>query len=127
MADQPINALAAGAFIAKAQPQAKPMAKLPDGSGAFRATIPTPKRAAPVRNSQFQRPNPATNAGRVPKPTGPGERQLDGTRTPTFDAPQKRPGLATREPAPARSSGGSGLEVAMAAEADRLHPPKRRS
>lgn len=127
MADQPINALAEGAagrFIAKAAA----MRKLPDGSGSFTATVPTPKRAAPPqRNAQFQHANPATNAGRVPRPTGQGERQLDGTRTQTFDPPQKRPGLADREPAPARSSGGSGLEAAMAAEADRLHPPRRRS
>lgn len=126
MADQPTNALAtpsAGRFVAKAA------ARLPDGSGAFTATVPTPKRpAAPQsRQPQFQRPNPATNAGRVPRPTGQGERQLDGTRTATFDPPQKKPGLSAREAAPARSSGGSGLEAAMAAEADRLHPPKRRS
>lgn len=123
--DQPINALAApgaGKFVAKAA------ARLPDGSGALIASVPTPRRPAPPvsRQPQFQRPNPANNAGRVPRPTGPGERQLDGTRTQTFDAPQKKPGLAAREPAPARSSGGSGLEAAMAAEADRLHPPKRR-
>lgn len=125
MTDQPVNALAApaaGKFVAKAP------TRLPDGSGAFVAAVPGPKRAAapPARNSQFQRPNPANNAGRVPRPTGPGERQLDGSHTQTFDQPQKKPGLAPREAAPARSSGGSGLEAAMAAEADRLHPPKRR-
>lgn len=125
MTDQPINALAAaaaGRFVARAAQ------KLPDGSGVLTATVSTPRKAAtPQRHSEFQRPNPQTNAGRVPKPTGPGERQLDGTRTQTFDQPQKKPGLAPREPAPARSSGGSGLEAAMAAEADRIHPVRRRS
>lgn len=89
-----------------------------------------PPRSAPSQNaakpSRFQTPNPTTNAGRVPRPTGPGERQLDGTRTQTFDPPQKKPGLAEREPAP-RRVGESGLEAAMAAEADRLHPRKQRS
>lgn len=124
MTDQPVNALAApaaGKFVAKAP------SRLPDGSGAFVAKVQTARPQAPAsRQPQFQRPNPANNAGRVPRPTGPGERQLDGSHTQTFDQPQKKPGLAAREPAPSRSSGGSGLEAAMAAEADRLHPPKRR-
>lgn len=73
----------------------------------------------------FSRPNAANNAGGVPRKTGDGQRQLDGSRTPEFSQPQKRPGMAERQPAPHSSSGGSGMEHAMGALADQLHPRKQ--
>lgn len=126
MTDAPqINVLATQAFRLPAKSSAA--RKAPDGSGAGPAPtqVGLPKRAAQAPNaaraSQFQRPNPQTNAGGLARITGVGERQLDNTHTSTFEPPQKRPGLAERQPAP-RRVGESGLEAAMAAEADRLHP-----
>lgn len=55
-----------------------------------------------------------------PVETGPGERQLDGSRTATFSQPKVKPGLVARPPAPARPSD-SGMERAMGAHADELH------
>lgn len=63
----------------------------------------------------------------MPHRTGPGEKQLDGTRTPEFSQPQRKPGLAERQPAPHKSSGGTGLEHAMGSLADELHPRKQHS
>lgn len=125
--DQPINVLA----VTPADPS-KPMkrpvwgAVKPDGSGSFVATINTTPRKAPPQVRQPQRVDPNTARNGVPRQVGPGERQLDGTRTPTFSPPVKKGGLAAREAAPARSSGGSGLESAMASLADQLHPPRQR-
>lgn len=56
-----------------------------------------------------------------PVMTGRGERQLDGTRTPTFSQPKKHPGLAPQDPVPNRASD-SGMERAMQDHADRVHP-----
>lgn len=133
MVDQPINALAASVTAAPHGKPTNPWAgkgkplRLPDGSGAFVATIgttrPKPKEAAsPSRSPQFQTPSKLTNAGGVPRQVGAGERQLDGTRSPEFSQPQRKPGLSERQPAPSASSGGSGLESAMADLADQLHP-----
>lgn len=70
-------------------------------------------------------PKPSVAAHGVPRMTGHGERQLDGSRTPTFNQPApKRSGMAPREAAPARSSGGSGMEASMGALADKLHPQR---
>lgn len=57
----------------------------------------------------------------APVITGPGERQLDGNRTPTVSQPVKKGGLASRDPVPNRDSD-SGMERAMQASADQLHP-----
>lgn len=126
VADKPINVMAQ-----EAPPKANPWAKKPKGEApaedrADKSGEGRKDRVEDSRSPQFQRPNPQTNAGGVPRPTARGERQLDGSRTTEFSQPQKKPGLPPRGPAPAASSGGSGLEAAMAAEADRLHPPKRR-
>lgn len=98
-------------------------------SAAAKAPAAPPKRQPRYepqsRSPQFQRPNPSNNAGGVPRRTGSGERQLDGTRTPEFSQPQKKPGLAERQPAPHKSSGGSGLEHAMGSLADQLHPRRQ--
>jgi hypothetical protein len=56
-----------------------------------------------------------------------GEKQLDGSPTQQMSKPHKKGGLAERGPSPAKSSSDrvSGLEAAMAAEADRHHPRTR--
>lgn len=104
-------------------------ASKPAPTQVWKRPVPAKPAEPAARTSPFQRPNPQTNAGRVPRPVGQGERQLDGTHTPTFDQPQKKPGLAERQPAPQRSAqqGGSGLESAMATLADQLHPRKQHS
>lgn len=59
----------------------------------------------------------------VPRPAGLGERQLDGSRSMTMSQPApKKSSMAQRDPAPHRSSGGSGMEAAMGSLADKLHP-----
>lgn len=120
---------------------------LPDGTSFFVASIPTPKpaqvaprrsspgtpqqrserapakKAAPAR-SQFDKVNPRTAVSGVPKVTGYSERQLDGNRSPITSKPVKKGGLAERGPSAGKSGNDrtSGLESAMHAEADRLHP-----
>lgn len=120
MVDQ-INVLAAPVA---APGKAASIAKTPAPAQVWKRPQPSPTSRSP----QFQKPNPATNAGGVPRMTGPGTRQLDGSRTATFEAPQKHPGMAERQPAPQRSAqqGGSGLESAMATLADQLHPRRQR-
>lgn len=63
--------------------------------------------------------HPTLKSGR-PVQTGRGERQLDGSHTPTFSQPKRKPGLADRPAVPDRP-GDSGIERAMQADADRLH------
>lgn len=67
--------------------------------------------------------HPVLASGR-PKMTGPGERQMDGTRTPTFSKPVRRAPMADRMAVPDRSAGqgGSGMEAAMGSLADKSHP-----
>lgn len=138
MNDKPTNALldtSPAAMKAMAAPAApgwdKPAAKAP--------AAPQPKRAAPdaadsstlrksagpTTNKQFQNANPRTAAKGVPVQTGKGERQLDGTRTATMSQPARK-GLSERQPSPMPFRGSadttSGLERAMAADADRHHP-----
>lgn len=66
--------------------------------------------------------NPATTSPAMPQLTGP--TQIDGTATNMGVKPTKAP-LQTRSASPDRNNT-SGMERAMAAEADRLHPPKHR-
>lgn len=69
--------------------------------------------------------NPRTQKSGVPRFAGPGERQLDGSHTPTFTPPQRKPGMAAREAVPNRASD-SGMERAMQAHADTEHPGRKR-
>lgn len=64
-----------------------------------------------------------TQKSGTPKTVGPGEKQLDGSRTPTFSAPVRKPGLAPREAVPNRPSD-SGMERAMQDHADQVHRTK---
>lgn len=53
-----------------------------------------------------------------------GQVQLDGTKTTQFSKPTNRP-LQPRSASPANYNT-SGLEAAMGAHANKMHPPKRR-
>lgn len=132
----PTNALATPAWGAN-----KPIIKSPAGgkteTGAtdYRSTAgprvqPDSPRPAAKRPAPTPATNPQTMRSGAPHQTGQGEKQLDGTRTATMSQPVKKPGLAERQPAPTYPKGSgerrSGLEDAMAAEADRLHPRKLR-
>ncbi len=132
MIDKPTNALANPAVLGALKLAAKmPANASPPASKGPPVARPAPKEASGSgrssehnRSPQFQKANPNVAKSGVPRPTGRGERQLDGNRTATVDAPQKGKGLAERQPAPTstRSERRSGLEDAMSAEADRLHP-----
>lgn len=63
--------------------------------------------------------HPTMKSGK-PTQVAKGEKQLDGSRTPTFSPPVRKPGLAPRQAVPDRPSD-SGIERAMQAEADRIH------
>jgi hypothetical protein len=63
--------------------------------------------------------NPTIHSGK-PRQVGPGAKQLDGSRTATFSAPKKHPGLAPREAVPNRPTD-SGMERAMQDHADQIH------
>lgn len=108
------------AFIAMAKASKAPAAKPAQATPRERA--PRGLGNAPMRETV---PRPDVAKSGVPRQVGSGERQLDGSRTPTFSQPVKKPGLAERQPAPKRS-GGSGLEDAMGGLADQLHPRSRR-
>lgn len=60
-------------------------------------------------------------ASGVPRMVSRGVRQMDGNRSPEYSKPVKGGGLAGRDPVPNRASD-SGIEKAMQAQADQLHP-----
>lgn len=107
-----------------AHPRGSPASALPDGGG------PKSKRAPPQPAARHGRVDANTAVSGVPKGVaGHSQRQLDGNRSQQFTPPVKRGGLAERlsspKPHPASNDRMSGLEGAMHAEADRLHPRSR--
>lgn len=86
---------------------------------------PEPTTSNPMRGQRASLPLTSTKAAKPGiNAQGSGQTQLDGTPTTQFAPPQKGAGMQARSPAPNRP-GQSGMEAAMGAMADKMHPAKR--
>lgn len=87
---------------------------------------PEPSKTNPMRPQRASVPMPSSKASRPAlNQQGSGQTQIDGTPTTQFAPPQKNAPMKTREAAPTRPNQ-SGMETAMGAMADKMHPPKAR-